>query len=267
MELERLFRAILFHPSAPILLTDNDRQSREASAGAGKLLGLPREKIIGRRLDDFAEPGFRPVLSERWSDFLKDGEQEGTLHLVTPGGPREVGYMQKGNVLPVRHVLVLRDKEATGAQNGGPIAVDGDTSVSGVPASMRDYALFLLEAEGQVAAWYAGAERMYGHMSSEVIGQPVSFFDPAGDAVGRMQEKLTRAAAEGHVGTEGWQVKKDGARFWANIILLALPDENGVLRGFAGVVRDFSSAHERDAKYGGAACVSGRQPRNRRSPA
>src|SRR5271170_7587515 len=85
-ELELLFRAIVFHPSAPILLADDDRQYRDASVGAGKLLGLPREKIIGRSLDDFAEASFKPVLPERWNAFLEEGEQEGTLKLVGADG-------------------------------------------------------------------------------------------------------------------------------------------------------------------------------------
>src|SRR6266550_7249389 len=85
-ELELLFRAIVFHPSAPLLLTDNDRHYRDASVGASKLLGLPREEIIGRSLDEFAEPGSKPVISERWRAFLEDGEQAGTLQLVGPDG-------------------------------------------------------------------------------------------------------------------------------------------------------------------------------------
>ena len=68
-----LFRAIVFHPSAPILIADDDRRYREASIGASKLLGLPREKIIGRSLDDFAAPAIRPVISERWQAFLEEG--------------------------------------------------------------------------------------------------------------------------------------------------------------------------------------------------
>jgi len=59
-----------FYPSAPILRTDNDRRYREASVGAGKLLGLPREKIICRSLDDFTDPDFKPVISQRWRTFL-----------------------------------------------------------------------------------------------------------------------------------------------------------------------------------------------------
>jgi formate hydrogenlyase transcriptional activator len=247
-ELELLFRAIVFHPSTPILIADNDRHYREASVGASKLLGLPREKIIGRSLDDFAEPSFKPVISERWRAFLEEGEQEGTLRLVGPdGGPRDVEYTAKGNVLPIRHLLVLRDKTTT-TPVGGPVEMDKDPSKSSVPAWVQDYALFLLDVDGQVVAWYAGAERIYGYKSGEAIGQHVSLFYPDEDALRKLQEKLKRAAGEGHVGNEGWQVRKDGSRFWANVITMALRDEKGDLQGFARVVRDFSDRHERDEK-------------------
>jgi formate hydrogenlyase transcriptional activator len=232
-ELELLFRAIVFQPAVPILLTDDDRRYKEASVGAAKLLGLPREQIIGRSLDDFAEPSFKPVISERWRSFLEKGEQVGTLPLVVPeGGPREVEYIAKGNVLPARNVVVLHDGSAK----------------AGVPAWVQDYALFLLDADGMVAAWYAGAERIYGYKSAEVIGQHISLFYPDAEAHRQLQGKLNRAASEGHVGAEGWHVKKDGSRFWANVITMALKDQNGDLQGFARVVRDFSDRHERDEK-------------------
>jgi len=131
----------------------------------------------------------------------------------------------------VRHVLALKD-----------------TSGSRVPSWVQDYALFLLDMDGQVAAWYGGAERIYGYTSAEAIGQHVSILYPGEDAAGKLQEKLKRAAGEGHVGTEAWNVKKDGSRFWANAITMALRDENGVLQGFARMVRDFSDRHDRDEK-------------------
>jgi PAS domain S-box-containing protein len=238
-ELELLFRAIVFHPSAPILIADNDRHYREASVGASKLLGLPREKIIGKSLDDFAAPEIKPVLPERWQDFLKKGEQEGTLQLVgADGTPKEVEYTAKVNVLPVRHLLVLRDKTKPAGSSENP-----------VPSWVQDYALCLLDADGRIAAWYAGAERIYGYKSEEVLGRHLSVLYPDEDAARvQLQEELKRTAGEGHFGNEGWRIKKDGSRFWANIITMALKDENGNLQGFARAVRDFSDRHERDEK-------------------
>ncbi len=247
-ELELLFQAVLFHPSAPILLTDDDRRYRDASSGASRLLGLPREKIIGRKLDDFAPPSFKPVLSERWRAFLEEGQQEGTLELVgSDGGPREVEYLAKGNVLPVRHLLVLRDK--TVESPGASAETDKDPAKSSVPAWVQDYALFLLDVDGQVVAWYAGAERIYGYKSGAVAGRHVSFLYADADSLRvRLDTEFKRAASEGHVGAEGWHVKQDGSRFWANVITMALKDDKGDLQGFARVVRDFTERHQRDEK-------------------
>ncbi len=133
-ELELLFRAIIYHPAAPILIADSDRKYWEASAGAGKLLGLPRGKIIGRQIDDFAPPAFRPKVSQLWQAFLERGEQAGTLRLVGADGTlREVEYTAKGNVLPVRHVLVLRDKTE-------PAETENENR-----SWVQDYALYLLD--------------------------------------------------------------------------------------------------------------------------
>ena len=238
-ELESLFRAIVFHPSAPILIADDDRRYREASTGASKLLGLPRQEIIGRSLDDFAVPALKPVISERWQAFLEVGEQAGTLQLLGPDGTaRDVEYTAKGNVLPVRHLLLLSDKtKAEAGKDRNPL-----------PSSVQDYALFLLDVDGQIAAWYAGAERIYGFKSGETLGRHLSVLYPGEDAFGKLQEQLKRASSEGHVGDEVWQVKKNGSRFWANVITVALKDENGDLQGFAGVVRDFSDRRQRDEK-------------------
>ena len=243
-ELESLFRVIVYHPAAPILIADNDRNYREASTGAGRLLGLTREKIIGRKLDDFAEPTFKPQISELWRAFLDNGEQEGTLQLEGPDGNlRAVEYKAKTNVLPVRHVLALRDK-ATPAQT----RLD-DPHGEQIPAWVQDYALFLLDVEGCVVAWYSGAARIYGHTGEEAVGRNVSFLYSSEDTLNaKLKEELRRSAAGGHFGNEGWQVKKDGARFWANVITMALKDESGELQGFARVVRDFSDRHDRDEK-------------------
>ncbi len=242
-ELELLLRAVIFHPSTPILIADNDRRYREASVGASKLLGVPREKIIGRSLDEFAVPEIRPVISERWRKFLEEGEQVGTLQLLGPdGAPRDVEYVAKGNVLPVRHLLALRDKNSEATP-------DADPAQNSIPSWVQDFALSLLDADGRIVAWYGGSERIYQYTSAEAVGQDVALLNPEEDPLHlALQEELKRAASEGHFGTEGWHLKKDGTRFWANVITMALRSESGDLQGYARVVRDFSERHKRDEK-------------------
>jgi PAS domain S-box-containing protein len=185
----------------------------------------------------------QPVIQESWQTLLKEGEQTGTLDLLgADGTPREVEYTAKANVLPVRHLLVLRDKKKQSE-------VDRDVSLNEIPSRVRDYALFLLGGDGKIVAWYAGAERIYGYPATEAIGRHLSFLYPAEDTLQiKVQDELSRAAGEGHKGTEGWGLRKDGSQFWANAITMALKDEHGVLQGFARVVRDFSDRHQRDEK-------------------
>ncbi len=242
-QLELLFRAIVYQPAEPILIADNDRNYRDASCGAARLFGLPRSRIIGRRIDDFAEPSFRPHIEQLWQAFLQRGEQHGTFRLVgADGSVREVEYTAKGSVLPVRHVLALHDKSlrdkttahATGSED---------------PAWVRDYALYLFDTAGNVVDWYSGAERIYGYQKKEIVGQPLSCLYPDEDASGlKLREELKRAATQGHFGNERWHMKKDGGRFWANVLTMALRSESGDLQGFARVVRDFSTRHSRDEK-------------------
>ncbi len=235
-ELELLFRAVLYHSSQPVLIADSDRNYLDANSGAGRLLGLPADQIIGHKIDDFAEPGFRPRIEPLWQEFLERGEQEGTFPLAGPDGTvHEVDYTAKGNVLPVRHLFVLHDK----AQK----KTDEDPASSWV----KDFAFFLLDPDGKVVACYSGAERIYGYKDKEIIGQHVSFLYPAEDNLQvALLAELKRAAAGGHFGNEDWHSRKDGSRFWANVHTIALKDEDGQLQGFARVVRDFTKRHRAD---------------------
>ena len=237
---------MVYHPSTPIVIADDDRQYMEASVGASKLLGLPREKLIGSSLDDFAEPGSKALLSQEWRDFLDKGEHEGTLHLVGKDGcPRSIAYTAKRNVLPVRHLVLLRDQGVDPSGNT-PEETEKDASASGFPVWVQDYALLLLDVNGRVVAWYSGAERIYGYGSDEIVGQHVSVLYSGEDALLLLKGRLERATSDGHEASEGWHVKKDGSRFWVNDVTMALKNENGDVQGFAKVARDFSDRHERD---------------------
>ncbi len=107
--------------------------------------------------------------------------------------------------------------------------------------SVEDYAIFLLDRDGIVRSWNAGAEKIKGYTASEIIGRPFTQFYPqsANDA-GWPQEELRRARLFGRFEDEGWRVRKDGTRFWANVIITALRNEAGETYGFAKVTRDLS---------------------------
>ncbi len=240
-ELELLFRAVVYQPGAPVLIVDNEGKSHDASGGAARLLGLPRKDLIGGKIGEFVDEGSKTQLSESWRTLLDQGSDELTVQISDPNGePHEVELSVKPNVLPVRHVVALQN----------PLLPTREP----IPSWAQDYALYLLDAEGLIVAWYAGAERIYGYKASAVLGKSVSCLyqeDPdqtEGAVNAELQQELKRAASGGHFGAENWRLRKDDSRFWANSITMSLRDEHGELQGFARIVRDFSDRHAKDEK-------------------
>ncbi|WP_311768303.1 PAS domain S-box protein [Burkholderia stagnalis] len=115
--------------------------------------------------------------------------------------------------------------------------------------AIRDYAIFLLDPTGHVASWNVGAERIKGYRASEIIGQHFSVFYPS-EAVerGYPGEELARAVTLGRWEDEGWRIRKDGSRFWANVVITALRDQEGTLIGFAKVTRDLTERRSNEEK-------------------
>ncbi|MGV2919406.1 PAS domain-containing sensor histidine kinase [Streptomyces alfalfae] len=104
-----------------------------------------------------------------------------------------------------------------------------------------DYGIFMLDPQGHIISWNAGAERIKGYRATDILGQHFSvFYPPEDQASGKPQWELETAVAEGRLEDEGWRVRKDGSRFWANVVITALWDEDGVLQGFGKVTRDMS---------------------------
>jgi PAS domain S-box-containing protein len=107
--------------------------------------------------------------------------------------------------------------------------------------SVRDYAIFLLDAEGHVVTWNRGAQRIKGYKFDEIRGRHFSVFYPPEDIEkGKPDYELKVAAQEGRFEDEGWRIRKDGSRFWANVVITALKDESGTLLGFGKVTRDLT---------------------------
>jgi PAS domain S-box-containing protein len=106
---------------------------------------------------------------------------------------------------------------------------------------VKDYAIFMLDPQGHVLSWNLGAERIKGYQAEEIIGKHFSWFYSLEDVrAGKPDRELKIAVAEGRVEDEGWRIRKDGSRFWANVVITALRDDQGNLRGFAKVTRDIT---------------------------
>jgi formate hydrogenlyase transcriptional activator len=108
-------------------------------------------------------------------------------------------------------------------------------------ATVRDYAIFLLDPHGRVSTWNAGAEQIKGYTSEEIIGEHFSRFYTQEDIErGKPDSQLKMAASDGQLEDEGWRVRKDGSRFWANVVITAIRGNNGELLGYSKVTRDFT---------------------------
>lgn len=115
--------------------------------------------------------------------------------------------------------------------------------------SIKEYAIVLLDKDGHVLTWNSAAERLKGWKAEEIVGQHFSrFYPPEDNLKGKTTMELKQAEEKGRYEEEGWRVRKDGTRYWANVVITALRDERGNLRGFGKVTRDLSEQRLADEK-------------------
>ena len=113
---------------------------------------------------------------------------------------------------------------------------------------VKDYAIFLLDPDGRVMTWNAGAERIKGYTAAEIIGRHFSvFYTPEDLRRGAPREALRVAAAKGRYEIENWRMRKDGSRFFADVVINALHDEAGRLVGFSKVTRNLTERQRFEA--------------------
>ena len=112
---------------------------------------------------------------------------------------------------------------------------------------VHDYAIFLLDTDGNIISWNAGAANIKQYSASEIIGRHFSiFYTPADIARNWPALELKRAMMEGSVEDEGWRVRKDGSRFWANVVITALRDDDGTLLAYSKITRDVTAKKEQE---------------------
>ncbi|WP_290055850.1 PAS domain-containing sensor histidine kinase [Amycolatopsis solani] len=225
-----------------------DRQGRISSwnAGAERIKGYPAEEIIGQHFSVFYPPEDVAAGKPAWE--LEVAAAEGRLEdegwRVRKDGTRFWANVVITALYDDRGLLkgfgkVTRD--VTDRRAAEVALRESEERFRLLVQSVVDYAIFVLDPAGRISSWNAGAERIKGYSAEEIIGQHFSVFYPAEDvAAGKPAWELEVAAAEGRLEDEGWRVRKDGTRFWANVVITALYDDRGRLQGFGKVTRDMT---------------------------
>src|SRR5947199_218976 len=129
----------------------------------------------------------------------------------------------------------------------GQVAVEDEVVYRQMIDSITEYAVIRLDQEGRIRTWHPGAERLTGYSAEEILGHPVSRFYTDDDARGGQTDReMSTAARVGRYETEGWRVRKDGTKFWSNVVISPIRDETGELVGFVKVARDLTERREQE---------------------
>ncbi len=233
-----------------VLATDEHGAITEINPVAERLTGWRPAEAIGRPIDevfvivneDTRQPAVNPVgrvladgivvgLANHTALIARDGTER---PIADSGAPiRDGSGVVRGVVLVFRDVTEERRAENALRQSEERLRLMID--------SVQDYAIYMLDPQGRVTSWNPGAERIKGYRAEEIIGRHFSgFFTEEDLAEGKPEAELARAAAEGRLEIEAWRVRKDGTRFWANVVVSAVRDAAGALIGFTKVSRDLT---------------------------
>ena len=229
-----------------ILLLDREGYVRSWNAGAQRIKGYSADEIIGRHFSSFYPP--EAVERQHPQYELRVAAEQGRYE--------EEGWrVRKDGSLFWANVVITALRNASGELVGfGKVTRDlthrreheealreSEERFRLLVEGVAEYAIFMLDANGHVVTWNAGAERINGYTAGEIIGRHFSIFYPK-DAfdIGWPEHELQIATTQGEYQEEGWRVRKDGSRFWAQVTITALRDGSGRLRGFAKLTRDLS---------------------------
>ncbi len=241
--LENLFEV---SPDA-IFVTDPGGIIRGANPRAAELFGHTQTELIGQPIENLVPERFRsrhPAHRENYHAHPRTRQMGAAMNLFglrKDGSEFPVDIMLKPLETPTGPIVLSFIRDVTEQHEVQEAARRSDLQLRSLVEGVRDYAIYLLDREGYITTWNPGAERIKHYTSEEIVGKHFSRFFTQEDAErGRPSELLRLAASRGRIEEEGWRVRKDGSRFWANVILTAIRDTTGELTGFAKVTRDFT---------------------------
>ena len=242
--LEQLFES---SPDAIILLTSLEGRIVRVNAQAEKGSGYRRDELVGQPIEVLIAPRSRDPhglgrLTYRAEDSERDANRMLELYVRRKNGeefPVEITLNPVENRDGEFVLAVVRD--ITSRKQAEDALRRSEHLFRSLVKGVKDYAIFMLDPDGRVVSWNEGAERINGYRAEEIIGQHFSrFYLPEDAERGKPEEGLKIAAGRGRSEDEGWRVRKDGSRFWANVILSTLRDQNDQIIGFSKVARDLT---------------------------
>ncbi len=236
---EQKFRSLLEAAPDAMIISSEEGSINLVNSQAEVMFGFQREDLIGRQIT---------ALVPEW-----------TGHTVSASSPREligrnrnqVEFPLEISVSPLQTedglLLISAMRDITERRRAHHALRESEARFRLLVENVVDYAIFMLDVDGNIVSWNQGAERIHGYRGDEIIGRHLSRFYPMEDVQnGTPQQALQTAATAGRFEVEATRVRKNGSRFWANVVITALKDEDGRLQGFVKVTRDITERKKAD---------------------
>jgi len=253
---EERFRSVAQSANDAIISADSAERILTWNKGARMIFGYTEEEVVGKPLTLLMSERDRGAHRKGLEQVRASGETGGSGSTIELHGLRK-----DGNEFPLEISLATWDaggntfysgivRDITERKRAEEAIRQSEEYFRLLVANVKDYAILMLDPDGHVVSWNAGAERIKGYQAGEIIGQHFSrFYFPEDIHGGKPEHELKVAATEGRFEDEGWRVRKDGTRFWANVIITAIRDEAGTLRGFSKVTRDVTERKRAEEEF------------------
>ena len=220
------------------------------NAGAARIKGFQTEEIVGKHFSTFytEEDREADLPNQVLETARREGKFEGEGWRVRKDGSRFWASVvidaikdDQGEVIGFAKIT----RDMTDKRQAQQALLEAERRFRILVQGVTDYAIYMLDPEGRVTNWNAGAQRIKGYAPNEIIGEHFSrFYTPEDLNAGVPKRALETARETGRYEAEGWRVRKDGTRFWASVVIDAIKDDEGKLIGFAKITRDMTEKRE-----------------------
>ncbi|MGH9433709.1 MAG: PAS domain S-box protein [Terriglobia bacterium] len=243
--LENLFES---SPDGILLVTSLEGRIIRVNAQAEKMSGYGRDELVGQSVEALIPPRSRNPHGINRLTYRPEARAEGAgaiLELYVKrkdGGEFPVEITCSPVETDVGEMVLGIVRDVTARKQAEDALRQSEQRLRSIVETVKDYAIFTLDPEGRVSSWSPAAEHIKGYRAEEIIGQHFCrFYLPEDIERGRPDQELQIAAEHGRFEDEGWRVRKNGSQFWANVVITALRDKAGTLRGFSKITRDFTA--------------------------